>query len=62
MTYSVIDTEIDEAGKFRVRVDINGQTVMLKFQEAPTDEEVQAEAARYDALMQEQANAAPNSE
>lgn len=62
MTYSVIDTEIDEAGKFRVRVVINGQTVMLKFQEAPTDEEVQAEATRYDALMQEQANAAPNSE
>ena len=62
MTYSVIDTEIDEAGKFRVRVVINGQTVMLKFQEAPTDEEVQAEAARYDALMQEQANGAPNTD
>lgn len=60
--YEVIDTEVDEAGKTRVRVAITGQTVMFKFQETPTDEEVQAEAARYDAMMQEQANGAPNTE
>ncbi len=70
--YEVIDTEVDEAGKTRVRVAINGQTVMFKFQSDPTDEEVQTEAARYDAMMQEQAaqadlaqeqiDGAPNSE
>lgn len=57
--YEVIDSEIDEAGKTRVRVAIDGQTVMFKFQSDPTQDEVQAEAARYDALMQEQANGAP---
>ena len=60
--YEVIDTELDMAGKTRVRIAINGETVMFKFQSDPTDEEVQAEAARYDAMMQEQANGAPNSE
>ena len=58
--YEVIDEEIDEAGKTRVRVAINGETAMFKFQSDPTDEEVQAEAARYDALMQEQADGAPD--
>lgn len=58
--YEIIDTEIDEAGKTRVRVNIGGDTVMFKFQSEPTDEEVQTEAARYDAMMQEQANGAPN--
>jgi hypothetical protein len=58
--YEVIDREIDEAGKTRVRVAINGETVMFKFQSDPTDEEVQAEAARYDAMMQEQADGAPD--
>ena len=62
MTYQVVDTETDEADKTRVRVAINGQTVMFKFQEEPTFDEVQTQAARYDALMQEQANAAPNTE
>ena len=59
--YEVVDREIDGAGKTRVRVAINGETVMFKFQSDPTDEEVQAEAARYDAMMQEQADGAPDS-
>jgi hypothetical protein len=52
--YEIIDREHDDAGKWRIRVTINGQTVAFKFQSDPTDEEVQAEAARYDAMMQEQ--------
>lgn len=60
--YEVIDTELDMAGKTRVRVAISGNTVMFKFQSEPTDDEVQAEAARYDAMMQEQANGAPNTD
>lgn len=59
--YQVIDQGVDEADKTRVRVSINGQTVMFKFQEEPTYLEVQEAAARYDALMQEQADAASNS-
>ena len=68
--YKVIDWEEDVAGKWRIRVEIAGQTVMFKFDEWPDDEVVQAEAARYDALMQEmaaqaaleqeQVNGAPN--
>lgn len=58
--YEIIDREEDVAGKWRVRVYIHGQTVMLKFQSDPTDEEVQAQAARYDAMMQEQSDAAPD--
>lgn len=53
--YKVIDWEEDVAGKWRIRVDIAGQTVMFKFDEWPDDEVVQAEAARYDAMMQEMA-------
>ena len=59
--YEVIDTELDVAGKTRVRVAINGETVMFKFKSQPSDDEVQAEAARYDAMTQEQADVAPNS-
>jgi hypothetical protein len=58
--YEIIDREEDTAGKWRIRVAINGQTVAFKFQDDPTDEEIQAEAARYDAMMQEQSDAAPN--
>ena len=58
--YEIIDREEDVAGKWRIRVNVNGQTVTFKFQGDPTDEEVQAEAARYDAMMQEQSDAAPN--
>lgn len=58
--YEIINREQDVAGKWRIRVDINGESVMFKFQSDPTDEEVQAEAARYDAMMQEQSDAAPN--
>ena len=53
--YKVIDWEEDVAGKWRIRVDIAGQTVMFKFDEWPNDEAVQSEAARYDAMMQEAA-------
>lgn len=53
--YKVIDWEEDVAGKWRIRVEIAGQTVMFKFNEWPDDEAVQAEAARYDAMMQEMA-------
>jgi hypothetical protein len=60
--YEIIDREEDTAGKWRIRVAINGQTVAFKFQNDPTDEEVQAEAARYDAIMQEQSDAAPNTD
>lgn len=60
--YQVIDQEQDEADKTRVRVIINGETVMFKFQDEPTPEQVQAEAARYDAMMQEQANAPAQSD
>ena len=60
--YEIIDREQDDADKWRVRVAINGQTVAFKFQNDPTDEEVQAEAARYDAMMLEQSDAAPNTD
>ena len=58
--YEIINREQDVAGKWRIRVAINGESVMFKFQTDPTNEEVQAEAARYDAMMQEQSDAAPN--
>lgn len=60
--YEIIDRAQDAAGKHRVRVGIAGCTVMFKFDDEPSDERVQAEAAKYDALMQELANAAPNPE
>lgn len=53
--YKIIDWEQDVADKWRIRVEIAGNTVMLKFDEWPDDETVQAQAARYDAMMQEQA-------
>ena len=58
--YEIIDREQDTADKWRIRVAIGGATVAFKFQSDPTDEEVQAQAARYDAMMQEQSDAAPN--
>jgi hypothetical protein len=60
--YEIIDREQDDAGKWRIRVAISGQTVAFKFQHDPTDDEIQAEAARYDAMMQEQSDAAPNTD
>lgn len=60
--YEIIDREEDVAGKWRVRVSINGQTVAFKFQSDPADEEIQAQAVRYDAMMQEQSDAAPNTD
>lgn len=47
MIYPVIDWEIDEAGKYRFRVDIDGSTVMFKYDSLPDDQQVQDDAARY---------------
>lgn len=60
--YNIIDQEQDIAGKHRIRVEIAGETVMFKFDKKPTNAQVQAEAARYDALMQEQADGAADPE
>ena len=59
--YQIVDVDNDEAGKWRYRVAINGETVMFKWDEPKDDATVQAEAARYVA-MKEQANAAANDE
>ena len=55
--YQIIDWEQDVAGKWRYRVSIDGQTIMIKFDTLVDDDAVQAEAARYVA-MKEQADAA----
>jgi hypothetical protein len=60
--YQVVDWQQDVAGKFRYRVVIGGESVMFKFHTFPSDEAVQAEATRYDAMMQEQANATADTE
>lgn len=60
--YNIIDREQDVAGKHRIRVEIAGETVMFKFDKKPSNAQVQAEAAKYDAMMQEQANAAADPE
>jgi hypothetical protein len=57
--YKIIDWEQDVADKWRIRVNIAGNTVMFKYEDWPDDETVQADAARYDAITQEQADAAP---
>ena len=54
--YDVVDWEEDAAGKFRYRVIVSGRTVMFKFQEQPSFQDVQDIAASYDAMMQEQAS------
>ena len=48
--YPIVDEEIDEAGKYRVRVEIRGCTVMFKYDASPTIEQVEADAARYEAI------------
>lgn len=70
--YEIVDTEQDIAGKWRIRADIAGSTVMFKYDAMPDDDTIQADAARYEAMMQqnaievalaqEQANGAPNQE
>lgn len=60
--YNIIDREQDVAGRHRIRVEIAGSTVMFKFDKKPTNAQVQAEAAKYDAMLQEQANAASDPE
>lgn len=67
--YEIIDQWQDIAGKWRVRVWIAGQVVMLKFATYPEADAIQAEAAAYesaqvaqDVLTQGQADAAPNPE
>ena len=48
--YPIIDWEIDEAGKYRVRTSIRGNTVMFKYTDFPTQEQVDADAAHYEAI------------
>ena len=60
--YNIIDREQDVAGKHRIRVEIAGETVMFKFDKKPSNAQGQAEAAKYDAMMQEQANAVADPE
>ena len=60
--YKIIDWEQDVADKWRIRVNIAGNTVMFKYEDWPDDGVVQADAARYDAMMQEQANAVTDPE
>lgn len=60
--YNIIDREQDVAGKHRIRVEIAGETVMFKFDKKPSNAQVQAEAAKYDAMMQEQGNAVADPE
>ena len=48
--YPIVDEEIDEAGKYRVRVEIRGCTVMFKYDTSPTIEQVEADAARYEEM------------
>ena len=57
--YKIVDWEQDVAGKFRYRVIIGNESVMFKFHTFPSDEDVQEQAARYDAIMQGQADVAP---
>lgn len=45
--YTLIDKEVDEAGRVRVRVSVESETLMFKFYEEPTAEEVQIEVDRY---------------
>lgn len=59
--YQIIDREQDDAGKWRYRVAIGGETVMFKWDEPVDDVTVQAEAARYTA-MREQASASADEE
>ena len=59
--YQIIDWEQDEAGKWRYRVSIDGQTIMFKFDTLVDDDVVQAEAARYTA-MREQADGPTDTE
>lgn len=56
--YKVIDWEEDVAGKWRFRVEIAGRTVMFKYDAMPDDEVVQADAAHYEAMMQESSDGA----
>ena len=51
--YQVIDCEQDVAGKWRIRVDIAGQTVMFKYDEQPNNEVLQEEVARYETRVQQ---------
>jgi hypothetical protein len=53
--YPVTEKYIDMAGKYMVRVLINDtDTIFLKFQHDPTDEEIQIETQKYlDNLIEE---------
>lgn len=43
----IVDEEVDVAGRHRVRVNIDGSTVMFKYDEEPTVERLEEDVARY---------------
>jgi len=48
--YTIVDEEIDEAGKCRIRLDIRGCTVMFKYDGQPTLDQLIEDATRYEEL------------
>jgi hypothetical protein len=60
--YQVIDWEKDPSDKWRIRVAMTEHTVTFKYDDWPDDETVQGDAARYDAMMQQQLQADDYSE
>ena len=48
--YTIVDEEIDEAGKCRIRISIRGCTAMFKYDERPTLDQLAKDAARYEEL------------
>lgn len=52
MKYPIVDWEVDMAGKYRVRLTINGSTVMFKYDDMPDDAVIQSDAERYDLATQ----------
>ena len=47
MTYTVIEEEVDMAGKWRLRVDLGTESAFFKFQEKPTTQELDEVVAKY---------------
>ena len=45
--YPIVDWEVDEAGKYRVRLDIDGNSIMFKYDEMPSEEQLQRDANIY---------------
>jgi len=45
--YPIVDQAIDEAGKHRIRLDINGNSIMFKYDEMPSEEQLQKDEDDY---------------